>query len=111
MSILVEKITLPKYNPKDPLYTHIPACICVYPNGTAKLNILIPQSNGGYLKDLNDYAIRELPKRHGDLIDKEPIKKFITNGINKQGQDSFGYDGIEILAEVEYAPVIIKAEE
>lgn len=52
----------------------------------------------------------EIPTPHGDLIDKEPIKKFILDGINKPTPESFGYDGIEILSEIEFAPTIIEAE-
>lgn len=52
----------------------------------------------------------EIPTPHGDLIDKEPIKKFISDGINKPAPESYGYDGIEILSEIEFAPVIIEAE-
>lgn len=54
--------------------------------------------------------LKPLAKPHGDLIDKEPIKKFILDGINKTPPESFGYDGIEILAEIEFAPAIIEAE-
>lgn len=59
---------------------------------------------------LNDCPLAEIPTPHGDLIDKEPIKKFIVDGINKLAPESYGYDGIEILAEIEFAPVIIEAE-
>ena len=55
--------------------------------------------------------LRPLAEPHGDLIDKEPIKKFISDGINKPSPESYGYDGIEILSEIEFAPVIIEAEE
>lgn len=54
--------------------------------------------------------LTEIPTPHGDLIDKESIKKFILDGINKPAPESFGYDGIEILAEIEFAPAIIEAE-
>ena len=48
----------------------------------------------------------ELPP-HGDLIEAEPIKKFITDGLNS---GEFGHDTIEVLTEIEYAPVIVPAE-
>lgn len=51
--------------------------------------------------------IIELPA-HGDLIEAEPIKKFITDGLNS---GEFGHDTIEVLTEVEYAPVIVPASE
>lgn len=37
------------------------------------------------------------------LIDAEPIKKFITNGLNT---GEFGNDAIQILTEIEYAPPV-----
>lgn len=41
------------------------------------------------------------------LIDAEPIKKFIVDGLNnKEPNKAFGHDAIEILAEIEYAPTI-----
>ena len=57
-----------------------------------------------------DCPLAEIPSPHGDLIDKEPIKKFILDGINKPAPESFGYDGIEILSEIEFAPAIIEEE-
>ena len=39
------------------------------------------------------------------LIDSEPIKKFIVDRLNSQNaMEAFGYDAIEILAQIEYAP-------
>ena len=44
------------------------------------------------------------------LIDPEPIKKFIVDGLNNPDvKEAFGHDAITILAEIEYAPTI-KAE-
>ena len=41
------------------------------------------------------------------LIDAEPVKKFIVDGLNnKEPNKAFGHDAIEILAEIEYAPTI-----
>lgn len=38
-------------------------------------------------------------------IKKEPIVEFITKGLNNPDQTkAYGYDAIEILAEIEYAP-------
>ena len=38
-------------------------------------------------------------------IKKEPIVEFITKGLNNPDQmKAYGYDAIEILAEIEYAP-------
>ena len=41
------------------------------------------------------------------LINAAPIKKFILDGLNSKDPDKmFGHDAIEILTEIEYAPVI-----
>ena len=38
-------------------------------------------------------------------IKKEPIVEFITKGLNNPDKTkAYGYDAIEILAEIEYAP-------
>lgn len=37
------------------------------------------------------------------LIDSEPLKKFITDGLNS---GEFGHDAIQILTEIEYAPTV-----
>lgn len=38
-------------------------------------------------------------------IDKEPIIDFITKGLNNPDKTkAYGYDAIEILTEIEYAP-------
>lgn len=38
-------------------------------------------------------------------IKKEPIIEFITKGLNNPDKSkAYGYDAIEILAEIEYAP-------
>lgn len=40
-------------------------------------------------------------------IKKEPIVEFITKGLNNPDQTkAYGYDAIEILAEIEYAPTV-----
>ena len=54
-----------------------------------------------------EYEAVELPP-HGRLIEEEPIIKYITDGLNS---GKFGYDAIEVLAEIKYAPTIIPAEE
>ena len=39
------------------------------------------------------------------LIDKEPIIEFIKKGLNNPNkEEAFGYDAIQILAEIAYAP-------
>ena len=44
-------------------------------------------------------------------IDKEPIVEFITKGLNNPDKlKAFGYDAIEILTEIEYAPTADVAE-
>lgn len=45
---------------------------------------------------------------HGRLIEAEPIMKYITDRLNS---GEFGYDQIEVLTEIQYAPTIIPAEE
>ena len=38
-------------------------------------------------------------------IEKEPIIEFITKGLNNpDNSKAYGYDAIEILAEIEYTP-------
>lgn len=37
-----------------------------------------------------------------DYISKSKIIKFIENGLNKEGPDQLGHDGIVILAEIEF---------
>lgn len=45
------------------------------------------------------------------LIDAEPVKKFIVDGLNNPDKKkAFGYDAIEILAEIEYAPTVDAVE-
>ena len=45
-------------------------------------------------------------------IEKEPIIEFITKGLNNPDKTkAFGYDAIEILAEIEYAPTVGLATE
>ena len=45
------------------------------------------------------------------LIDANPIKKFIEDGLNNPDlKKAFGYDAIEILAEIEYAPTVDAVE-
>lgn len=47
-------------------------------------------------------------------IEKEPIIEFITKGLNNPDKSkAFGFDAIEILTEIEYAPtadVVLKSE-
>lgn len=44
---------------------------------------------------------------HGRLIEAEPIMKYITDRLNS---GEFGYDQIEVLTEIQYAPTIIQAD-
>ena len=45
------------------------------------------------------------------LIDAEPIKKFIVDRLNsRNAMEAFGYDAIEILAQIEYAPTVDAVE-
>lgn len=55
--------------------------------------------------------MKEVDEPHGDLIERDPIIKFIQDGINREGSESFGYDGVEILTEVQFAPAVIPATE
>ena len=90
-SVLIKNWDLPK---SDGIITFKPT-VKIFPDG------------GAYFKWNNcEYEIEEIPP-HGNLIEKEPLMKFITDGINAEGHHSFGYDGIEILGEVEYADIII----
>lgn len=46
-----------------------------------------------------------------DYIKKEPIIEFITKGLNNPDKTkAYGYDAIEILTEIEYAPAADVAE-
>ena len=41
------------------------------------------------------------------LVDVEPIIQFIEDGLNNPDKKkAFGYDAIEILSEIEYAPTV-----
>ena len=41
------------------------------------------------------------------LIDAKPIVQFIMNGLNNPDKmKALGHDAIEILAEIEYAPIV-----
>lgn len=51
----------------------------------------------------------EIPTPHGRLIDADKLIAFITNGLNRK-ENPMGFDAIEILTEIEYAPIIIEAE-
>ncbi len=53
-----------------------------------------------------DCPIATVPP-HGRLIDADKIVKYIADGINS---GKFGYAGVEILTEIQYAPTIIEAE-
>ena len=45
------------------------------------------------------------------LIDAKPIKQFVEDGLNNPDlKKAFGYDAIQILAEIEYAPRVDAVE-
>lgn len=112
MSILIEGMKLPQHaavnGEKDTAYKCV---ILAHPDNSVELVIdskfASPYDNG---HNIQRYPLTEIPSSHGDLIDKEPIKKFILDGINKPSPESYGYDGIEILSEIEFDPAIIEAE-
>ena len=56
-----------------------------------------------------DCPIDGIPTPHGRLIDGGKLIEFITNGLNRK-ENPMGFDAIEILTEIEYAPTIIEAE-
>ena len=68
-----------------------------------------PDGTAYFITNNYKYQLQEL-QPHGDLIEKDPIIKFIEKGINKPGNDSYGYDGVEILTEVAFADVIVKGD-
>lgn len=73
--------------------------------------------NDGRYLDVDDVTNRrhrncpliEIPTPHGRLIDADKLIAFITNGLNRK-ENPMGFDAIEILTEIEYAPIIIEAE-
>ena len=45
------------------------------------------------------------------LIDVEPIVKFIKDGLNNPNkEEAFGYTAVQILTEIEYAPIVDAVE-
>ena len=109
MSLFVKDMDIPLFNPEDALYTHYPACICVFPDGTANLKILIPQYDGTYRQDPNEYAIENIPAPHGRLIDADKLTKNMRNY----------YPSIDHLCcsqhvvtkgDIDNAPTVIEAE-
>ena len=91
-SVLIKKLRLPK-SPGGTITCY--PVMKILPDGSAYLHY------NNY-----DYPMEEIPP-HGNLIEKEPLMKFITDGINRHDDSSFGHDGVEILTEVEYADIII----
>lgn len=73
MSLLIEGMGMLKYKPEDSLFTQYPTCICVYPDSSAKVSILIQQDDGIYKRDPNDYQVRGISTPHGDLIDRDDL--------------------------------------
>ena len=104
MSLFVKDMDIPLFNPEDALYTHYPACICVFPDGTANLKILIPQYDGTYRQDPNEYAIENIPAPHGRLIDADKLLESFGEAIEENG------NFVNFFALVEEAPTVIEAE-
>ena len=112
MSILIKGIEMPKNrmcDGKDDIYM-FKGYLIVHKDGRAEISVDCPTHSFAD-REIKRCPLVEVPTPHGDLIDKEPIKKFITDGINRGGQDSYGYDGVEILTKIEYATAIIEAED
>ena len=65
--------------------------------------------NNWYEEKHKDCPLVEIPTPHGRLIDADKLIAFITNGLNRK-ENPMGFDAIEILTEIEYAPIIIEAE-
>ena len=104
MSVLIDGMEMPKEGFVE---------ILIRDDGT------VQQTGQSYRIDGTDYYtpyVGEMPVMykavpvppHGRLIEEEPIIKYITDGLNI---GRFGYDAIEVLAEIKYAPTIIPAEE
>lgn len=91
MSIYITNMDIPKDEA---------VALYIYPDGRVKL--WRPQAAVSH-----EYEAVPVPP-HGKLIEAEPIMKFITDGLNS---GKFGYDQIEVLTEIQYAPTIIPAEE
>jgi hypothetical protein len=112
MSLIIKGMKLPKHadvnGEKNTAYRCI---ILAHPDNSVEL-VIDTEFTSAYDNghNIQRYPLAEIPSPHGDLIDKEPIKEFISDGINKPSPESYGYDGIEILSEIEFAPVIIEAE-
>ena len=99
MSILIKGIDMPKNG-------EITIAFASDENGENTIALIL-DANG---KPIEHKGVTEIPTPHGYLIDKEPIKEFISDGINIPSPESYGYDGIEILSEIEFAPTTIEEE-
>ena len=114
MSLFVKDMDIPLFNPEDALYTHYPACICVFPDGTANLKILIPQYDGTYRQDPNEYAIENIPAPHGRLIDADALLRVIEEnsyrlrGVTNSTENGMFLTGIRQA--IDESPTIIEAE-
>ena len=109
MSLFVKDMDIPLFNPEDALYTHYPACICVFPDGTANLKILIPQYDGTYRQDPNEYAIENIPAPHGRLIDADAFVKELKRLESSEEPYQRGMVKA-FLAVISCEPTIIEAE-
>lgn len=98
MSILIKGMEMPKYCYTCPAYDYIKSFCCV-------LRTKVINLNDNRYKDCPLIAV----PTHGRLIDADKLIEFITEGLNRKG-NPLGFDAIEILTEIEYAPTIIEAE-
>lgn len=111
MSVLIKGMEMPKHagvnEDKDTVYRCI---VIAHPDNSAELVIdtefASPYDNGHNVKRC---PLVEVPTPHGRLIDADKLIAFITNGLNRK-ENPMGFDAIEILTEIEYAPIIIESE-
>ena len=94
MSVLIKGLTIPTVGVRH--------CVISFSDN----HLLISDVCGNLIFEGN-YV--EIPTPHGRLIDADKLIAFITNGLNRK-ENPMGFDAIEILTEIEYAPIIIEAE-
>ena len=111
MSLIIKGMKLPQHaavnGEKDTAYKCV---ILAHPDNSVELVIdtkFASAYDNGH--NIQRYPLTEIPTPHGRLIDADKLIKFIQDGINRE-HDSFGYDGVEILTEVQFSPTIIEAE-
>ena len=101
MSILVKGMIMPKNCFECPMMTDYDTC------GFYAMRSSRSELEAQWNARPDDCPLVEIPTSHGRLIEEEPIIKYITDGLNI---GKFGYDAIEVMAEIKYAPTIIPAE-